>query len=201
MRTAVLLAVLIASGYITASMAEMPEPDTVCRAIVPEVRVGFFSEQNQPSEPTVMCDYYGTYEVETPYIAPKVKTRNEIEAHIFEECAEREIDPYIIMAMIHHESRWEIESIGDSGRAFGLMQIQPRWHEARIEELGVTDLLDPIQNVTVGIDFFDELMDMGKGLDWALMCYNGGPAFANRGKNINYAIKIKNTAEELRETR
>lgn len=137
--------------------------------------------------------------VSIAYITKPEPTESEIYNYIFDECAEREIDPYMVMAMIQHESHWDADIIGDNGNAFGLMQIQPRWHAERIENLGVTDLLDPIQNISVGIDYIDELIDMGKGLDWALMCYNGGPALANRRKNINYAITIQNTAAELAE--
>ncbi len=191
---AILAATIPATGIIRTENATSVSP------VVAEVKTSTQSASVEPTETVIVLDYYGTYEVERPYIPPKTTTTlADAKTYIFEECAEREIDPYIVMAMVHHESRWNAESIGDSGRAFGLMQIQPRWHEARIEKLGVDDLLDPVQNVKVGIDFFDELMDMGKGLDWALMCYNGGPAKANKQSNLNYAIKIKNTAVELAE--
>ena len=114
-------------------------------------------------------------------------------------CADEGIDPYLVFAMIYHESRFDAAIIGDNGAAFGLMQIQPRWHKERIANLGVTNLLDPVQNVTVGIDYLAELINRGKGLEWALMCYNGGPALANRKANLNYATKIINTAKEFAE--
>ena len=46
--------------------------------------------------------------------------------------------------------------MGDVHESFGLMQIQPKWHEDRMRRLGVTDLLDPEQNVRVGADLLSE---------------------------------------------
>ena len=83
------------------------------------------------------------------------------------------------------------------------MQVQERWHFDRIEELGVTDLLDPYQNVTVGIHFLEELIWLGGGsIEWALMAYNGGPVYANRkveaGVVTEYVDIVMETVEGLR---
>lgn len=39
-------------------------------------------------------------------------------------------------------------------------------------------LLDPYQNVTVGIDILAGLIDCNEGMEWALMAYNGGSSYA-----------------------
>ena len=109
-----------------------------------------------------------------------VPLSEDLQDHIFAECETRGIDPAMIIAMIERESRFDVDAIGDSGRSYGLMQIQPKWHGARMEKLGCDDLLDPYQNVTVGIDLLEELIARGKGVEWALMAYNGGPSYANR---------------------
>lgn len=104
------------------------------------------------------------------------------------------IDPAIIMAMIDRESDFITHQIGDGGNSYGLMQIQPRWHQERMNRLGVTDLLDPYQNVLVGIDYLAEMLDTGNGIEWALMAYNGGQAYANRlhttGQVSTYAVGV-----------
>ena len=103
----------------------------------------------------------------------------DLQDHIFAECEKYGIrHPQYIFAMIQRESGYQVDAIGDNGKAFGLMQVQPRWHQDRMERLGVTDLLDPYQNVTVGIDFMAELMGYGEGVEWALMAYNSGPSNA-----------------------
>lgn len=126
---------------------------------------------------------------------------DELQDYIIETSEERGVDPAIIIAMIKRESQFDIDIIGDKGKAFGLMQIHPRWHSDRMEKLGVTDLLDPYQNVTVGIDIMAELLDGGKSVEWALMVYNGGYAHANRhieaGTLSEYATYVLEFADEL----
>lgn len=126
---------------------------------------------------------------------------NELQDFIFAECETDDIDPAIILAMIERESRYTADAAGDSGRSLGLMQIQPRWHADRMARLGVTDLLDPYQNVLVGIDLMKELMGHDKGIEWALMAYNGGPGYANRvsgeGRISEYAAGIITRSREL----
>lgn len=126
---------------------------------------------------------------------------DELQDYIIETSEERGVDPAIIIAMIERESQFDIDVIGDRGKAFGLMQIHPRWHSDRMEKLGVTDLLDPYQNVTVGIDIMAELLDRGESVEWALMAYNGGYAHANRhieaGTLSGYATDVLEFAEGL----
>lgn len=126
---------------------------------------------------------------------------HKLQDHIFALCEEKSIDPAIIIAMIDKESKFDIDIIGDKGKSYGLMQIQPRWHKERMKELGVTDLLDPYQNVTVGIDILAELLESGKSLEWALMAYNGGHSYANRltaeGRLSTYASTVIEIASEL----
>lgn len=126
---------------------------------------------------------------------------HKLQDYIFELCDEKCIDPAIIIAMIDKESKFDIDIIGDKGKSYGLMQIQPRWHKDRMEELGVTDLLDPYQNVTVGIDILAELLKSGESLEWALMAYNGGHSYANRltaeGRLSTYASTVIEIASEL----
>lgn len=126
---------------------------------------------------------------------------DELQDYIIETSEERGVDPAIIIAMIKRESQFDIDVIGDKGKAFGLMQIHPRWHSDRMEKLGVTDLLDPYQNVTVGIDIMAELLDGGESVEWALMAYNGGYAHANRhieaGTLSGYATDVLKFAEGL----
>lgn len=115
----------------------------------------------------------------------------DLQDHIFAECERYDVEPSVVIAMIERESRYEASVVGDNGRSFGLMQIQPKWHSARMTKLGCDDLLDPFQNVTVGIDFMAELLERGRGIEWALMAYNGGPGYADRlagdGRVSDYA--------------
>lgn len=98
----------------------------------------------------------------------------DVRAHVVSLCEEKGIAPEIVFAMIWRESRYDADAIGDNGRAFGLLQVHPRWHQDRMDRLGVTDLLDPIQNVTVAVDLLDELHRKYNNLTKAIVAYNRG---------------------------
>lgn len=130
-----------------------------------------------------------------------VPLSEELQIHISEECEKYNISPSIVIAMIERESSYKADAIGDNGNSLGLMQIQPRWNQERMSRLGCTDLLDPFQNVTVGIDIVAELIEEDSDLYWVLMAYNGGQAYAtknmNSGNISDYAIEVVERASEL----
>jgi hypothetical protein len=125
----------------------------------------------------------------------------DLQEHIFAVCEIYDVDPAVIISMIARESSFRANAMGDGGESYGLMQIKKKWHKARMERLGVTDLLDPYQNVTVGIDLLAELLRYGDSLEWALMCYNGGYAYADKrianGKISDYAKGVIGMSKEL----
>lgn len=130
-----------------------------------------------------------------------VPLSEELQIHIFEECEKHNIAPAIIIAMIERESNYKADAIGDNGNSLGLMQIQPKWNQERMDRLGCTDLLDPFQNVTVGIDIVAELKGKNSELYWVLMAYNGWTEYANKrmesGNISEYALGIVEIASEL----
>lgn len=134
-----------------------------------------------------------------------VPLSEELQLHIFTECEKHNISPSIVVAMIEMESSYDMDSIGDNGNSFGLMQIQPKWHQERVQRLGCTDLLDPYQNITVAIDIIAELKSKNPDLYWVLMAYNGGETYATRKINAedysDYAIEVVERAGELEDAR
>ena len=114
------------------------------------------------------------------------------------------IDPILIKAMIQKESQWNSGAMGDGGKSYGLMQIHKRFHTDRMARLGVTDLLDPVQNIKVGTDYLKELnaMSDGRGTNWLLMAYNMGPDQANKlwkkgTRSTDYTREISRIMEEM----
>lgn len=164
------------------------------------------TEQNLPSEEDIMepIEEEPVMEVAEPVVEevkvePKVlyfdvPLSEDLQDTIFTECESRDVDPAIIVAMIKRESDYNPNCISDGGKSFGLMQIQPRWHQSRANKLGCPDLMNPYDNVTVGIDLFASLYKQGGSLEWALMAYNGGPSYANRktknGEVSDYARAV-----------
>lgn len=119
--------------------------------------------------------------VDLPKLPPKydVPLSDDLVLHIIDVADENNIDPELILAIIKQESNFDASAIGDSGRSFGLMQVQKKWHGERMQRLGCTDLLNPYENIIVGADIIAEKLRSGKGMAWALMAYNGGNPYAN----------------------
>lgn len=84
------------------------------------------------------------------------------------------LNPDVIKALIEEESGWGESAEGDNGQSVGLMQIQERWHKDRMKRLGVTNLYDSEQNITVGCDILSELLNKYGNYKDALSVYNSG---------------------------
>lgn len=109
---------------------------------------------------------------ETGYFRADVPLDGETQALLRSACEEAGITYELALAVIRQETDFR-NIVGDNGDSIGYMQIQPRWHEERMELLGVTDLADPYSNFRVGCDFLAELL--GKyTLEDALTAYNSG---------------------------
>lgn len=86
-------------------------------------------------------------------------------------CYQYDIDPTLVFAIMYAESRYDCYAV--NGDCIGLMQISNEWHRERLEALGGSNLLDPYDNIMVGVDYLSQLMHLNKGLEWTLMTYNG----------------------------
>lgn len=123
----------------------------------------------------------------------------ELQEHISQLCDDYNVDMPLVLAIIGQESNYNVHAIGDNGNSLGLMQIQPQYHQQRMDRLGVTDLLDPYQNVTVGIDLLAELMSEKKGTEWAATAYNAGTGTADYNKTIGTKTEYTESVMMLKE--
>lgn len=125
-----------------------------------------------------------------------------LQDYILEVCHDYGVNHLIVLGMIEKESTFGPNVIGDNGEAFGLMQVQPKWHQERMGRLGVTDISDPYQNVLVGVDYLAEMLSCDRGIAWALMAYNGGATYANEltdeGVISSYVTDVFDNAGRLR---
>jgi len=93
----------------------------------------------------------------------------------------------MVLAMGFYESGFDPEAVGDHGNSIGWMQVQPRWHQERMDRLGATDLKDPVQNAMVAVDYIDWIAERlnpehpedAYGTHALLMAYNQGWQGAN----------------------
>ena len=92
--------------------------------------------------------------------------------------ARHHTDPYLVAALIKHESKFQAEAQSDGG-AIGLMQLMPQTAAWIARQLGESftkdDLYDPAFNIRYGVWYLAELEREFGGNDiLALAAYNAG---------------------------
>ena len=120
-----------------------------------------------------------------------------IEEYVFEilEEGDYDVDPALILAIVETESTYYWDA--QNGEHYGLMQINPKWQKASMEELGVEDLAaNPYDNLRVGIDYISDLLhDYPDPYD-ALTVYNAGHTYGYASQYSIGVMKKKMTIEE-----
>lgn len=89
-------------------------------------------------------------------------------------CEEAGVDYALALAVIERETGFR-NVMGDDGASAGYMQVQARWWSGLMDELGVTDLMDPYGNFRVGCTILAQHIER-YGLPDALTVYNAGHA-------------------------
>lgn len=188
----IMLAVLLVwSGFIIAAREDASAETTLS---------GPLEENNEPSTTSAIPEV-----VTGPYRYFDIPLDEELQDYIWELCDEYHVSRTLVYAIIQRESQFDPNTIGDNGASYGLMQVQPLWHEDRMELLNCNDLFDPYQNVRVGIDYLAELVKTGKSISWVLMAYNGGRSYADEmqeaGQVSQYAKDVIKYKDEFRSVR
>lgn len=84
-----------------------------------------------------------------------------------------EVDFTFLMALIRNESNFQADVISTTND-YGLMQINQKNHEWLSNAVGVTDFLDPYQNIQAGIYILGTLFEKYDDPHKVLMAYNMG---------------------------
>ena len=90
-----------------------------------------------------------------------------------------EIDFTFVMALIQQESSFRADAISESND-YGLMQVNEKNHTLITETLGVTDFLEPYNNVRSGMFILRKLFEKYETPEKVLMAYNLGESGAAR---------------------
>lgn len=124
----------------------------------------------------------------------------DLQAWVYAYSTMQQVDPFVVMAICERESACTADILGDSGRAYGMMQIQPVWIRDKLAAHGYTesDLLMAEPNITIGIEILQDFLAHGRGMEWALTAYRYGPQQANACSTSDYSAWILSRAEELR---
>lgn len=122
-----------------------------------------------------------------------IEPRHAYDDLITEAAEKYDLDPHIIRAVMQTESAFDAMAVSPVG-ALGLMQLMP----ALASELGVSDPMDPRQNIMGGSLYLRQLLDSHRGnVKLALASYNAGPGNVAKYRAIppfketqNYVRKV-----------
>ncbi len=105
--------------------------------------------------------------------------------------AQSGVDPRLVAAVGHVESRWNPRTVG-SHNDTGLMQILPGTAQWIAGRLGWSeyDLFDPWTNLHMGIWYLHVLHQEYGSWEKALAAYNGGPRHAHLGAAHPYVGRV-----------
>lgn len=87
---------------------------------------------------------------------------------------EYNIDVLLVYAVMKLESRFITDLVSDDGNDFGLMQINKVNHQWLSDKLGITDYLNPYDNIVAGVYILRHALNEGDNLHTSLMVYNCG---------------------------
>ena len=108
------------------------------------------------------------------------------------------ICPELLMAIIETESSGNPRAV--NGNCKGLMQISVKWHQDRMDRLGVTDIYNEYGNILVGTDYLMELAGQYGDVSYVLDKYNGNSKADYNYENgilSEYAAKILERSAQL----
>jgi len=103
----------------------------------------------------------------------------DIQQFIWWLCKGYNLDFSLVMGMIWQESTFRTDVISGSND-YGLMQINKCNHEWLTQTIGVTDFLDPYQNIRAGTFILRKLFEKYQDPSMVLMAYNMGENGAGR---------------------
>ena len=128
----------------------------------------------------------------------------ELQDYIRNLCDEYGVPIELVIAIIDVESTFRADVVSKTND-YGLMQINKCNHEWLTDKLGVTDFLDPYQNINSGVHILSGHLEVTNGdIELALMRYNNGATGAKKlwDKGIYstaYTQKIMTAYESYKE--
>ena len=139
---------------------------------VKNVVYGEFDEANVIATPQV--EWFGE-----EFKPLNVGLDTELQEYTWLMCKTYDVDWYLVMAVMQRESGYRADTISKTND-YGLMQINKINHQRLSEILGITDFLDPEQNIHAGVYMLSNLFEKYGDVNLVLMAYNMGEGGAGK---------------------
>ncbi len=127
-----------------------------------------FAEKNITSENFIGPDPM----IEDTYLRDDIALDYETQMFLYGAAQEFEVPYEMALAVVEQETNYK-NIMGDNGRAYGYMQIWPKWHSGLMDEIGAKDLMEPKDNFRTGCAILGSLLRTNS-LEDTLTLYNSG---------------------------
>ena len=132
----------------------------------------------------------------------------ELQEFTYQRCQELGLEYELVLALMWRESHFRVDAVGynsNGTRDSGIMQINDVNKSWLSDRYGVTDLMDPYQNIIAGTAMLAEYMETYQDETIALMAYNYGKAGMQQkvsqgittSQHVKAALEQRDTFKEM----
>ena len=184
----ILLVGFLVGWHIRGWTSPMSVKPTVLTAAIPE-RVEVPVTQTQEAAPMEVFYY-------------DVSLSDEEQDYIRALCDEHDVPMELVLAVIVKESRCDPDAVSDTGD-YGLMQINHNNFKWLEEDYGITDFMDPYQNIYAGTMVLKGVLSIFETEEQAVIAYNRGPTgarnlFSNGVEHTEYSEDVMLIYQQLK---